>query len=171
MHTSSVNTYQCTIRAAFGTLERVLLPPDSEEEQMEPNRDSVEILRSARRRHARTGAPRRLRIAINIAAAVVILGLVSLTMVLALRTEPCGSREQTARIDIAAIRVAAQLYRVQYPDRCPSVKRLVEAGILEEHRRITDPWDNDYVIECDGGEVLVFSSGPDGLPNTADDVR
>ncbi|MBW2278450.1 MAG: hypothetical protein JRF63_13235 [Deltaproteobacteria bacterium] len=116
-------------------------------------------------------ALKKMKIAINITAAVVILGLLALTAVLALRPLPCGSREQTAKIDIAAIRVTAQLYRVQFPKRCPDVERLLEVGFLERRRRVTDPWEQDYVIECDDDAVIVFSPGPDGLPDTEDDVR
>jgi len=138
---------------------------------MERDRSAREIVREARLRHARAGDQRRLRIAVNAAAAVVILGLVALTAVLALRPPPCGSREQTARIDIAAYRVAAELWFAQHPGRCPEPERLFDDGILEQRRRRTDPWDRDYVIACDDDEITVFSVGPDGLPGTADDVR
>lgn len=114
---------------------------------------------------------KKMKTAINVAAVVVILGLIALTALLALRPPPCGSREQKAKIDVAAIRATAQLYRAQFPGRCPDVERLFEVGFLERRRRVTDPWEQDYVIECDDDDVIVFSLGPDGLPDTEDDVR
>ena len=98
-------------------------------------------------------------------------GLVALTAVLALRPPPCGSRKQTAKIEIAALRTAAWIYTAEHPDLCPDLDRLVEAGVLADHRRTTDPWGNDYLIECEGGETIVSSNGPDGLPDTEDDIR
>jgi hypothetical protein len=135
------------------------------------DRDAREIVHAARRERETSGDARKLRIAINIAAAVVILALVAFTAMLALRPPPCGSRVQTAKIEIAELRMAVQLYLVENLDDCPSLERLVEAGIIDAHRRMTDPWDREYAIRCVDGETIVTSNGPDGLPDTEDDVR
>ena len=34
-----------------------------------------------------------------------------------------------------------------------------------------DPWGSLYVVEFDGSRAIVFSSGPDGEIDTADDVH
>jgi hypothetical protein len=34
-----------------------------------------------------------------------------------------------------------------------------------------DPWGHDLVMECDGTKFVVYSVGPDGKPDTADDIR
>ncbi len=34
-----------------------------------------------------------------------------------------------------------------------------------------DPWGHDYRAEADGRDISIYSVGPDGKPNTADDVR
>ena len=36
---------------------------------------------------------------------------------------------------------------------------------------LVDPWDNDYRIEVKGKRFVVISDGPDGSPNTEDDIR
>ena len=36
---------------------------------------------------------------------------------------------------------------------------------------LVDPWDNDYRIEVKGKRFVVISNGPDGSPNTEDDIR
>lgn len=36
---------------------------------------------------------------------------------------------------------------------------------------LVDPWDNDYRLEIKGKRFVVISDGPDGSPNTEDDIR
>lgn len=36
---------------------------------------------------------------------------------------------------------------------------------------LIDPWDNQYRIEVKGKRFVVISDGPDGSPNTEDDIR
>lgn len=36
---------------------------------------------------------------------------------------------------------------------------------------VVDPWGSAWSIACAGEGVIVSSSGPDGIPLTADDVR
>ena len=38
-------------------------------------------------------------------------------------------------------------------------------------RTAIDPWGNPYVVEFDGSRAIVFSAGPDGEIDTADDVH
>jgi hypothetical protein len=35
----------------------------------------------------------------------------------------------------------------------------------------TDPWGHDLVMKCDAKGFVIYSLGPDGKPDTADDVR
>jgi hypothetical protein len=35
----------------------------------------------------------------------------------------------------------------------------------------TDPWGHDLVMSCADGKFVVYSTGPDGKPDTADDIR
>ena len=48
---------------------------------------------------------------------------------------------------------------------------LLEAGTIDHSRRTADAWDNPFIIECDGDDILVRSNGPDGQPGTEDDVE
>jgi prepilin-type N-terminal cleavage/methylation domain-containing protein len=36
---------------------------------------------------------------------------------------------------------------------------------------LVDPWDGDYRIEIKGKRFVIISNGPDGSPNTEDDIR
>lgn len=36
---------------------------------------------------------------------------------------------------------------------------------------LVDPWDGDYRIEVKGRRFVIISNGPDGSPNTDDDIR
>ena len=48
---------------------------------------------------------------------------------------------------------------------------LSEAGVIDSGRRTTDAWDNPFVVECDGDDIIVRSNGPDGQPGTEDDIQ
>lgn len=51
---------------------------------------------------------------------------------------------------------------------CPTPAKLVADKRLSGS--VADPWGHDYVIACDGAEVVVRSLGPDGKDKTADDL-
>ena len=36
---------------------------------------------------------------------------------------------------------------------------------------LIDPWDGEYRIEIKGKRFVIISNGPDGSPNTDDDIR
>ena len=65
---------------------------------------------------------------------------------------------------------AIELWRQDHPSGCPTVERLVSDGILNRRQRTKDPWDNDYIISCEGGESSVHSKGPDAIDGNEDDV-
>ena len=37
-------------------------------------------------------------------------------------------------------------------------------------RFLYDPWGNPYRLECEGRRRRIVSNGPDGVPNTVDDI-
>ena len=37
-------------------------------------------------------------------------------------------------------------------------------------RSLDDPWGSPYRLECEGKRWFVVSSGPDGVPDTVDDI-
>lgn len=53
---------------------------------------------------------------------------------------------------------------------CPSVADLVQGELLDSTTESSDPWGNEYAIECEGNTIHVHSPGPDGTLGTEDDV-
>ena len=92
--------------------------------------------------------------------------IVIIIMALAATGVPLGAMRQLdkakikdARMGACTIANAARLYIAEY-NQCPTIEQVKEE--LERSARTTDPWDNDYVIECQGREPIVFSQGPEG---------
>ena len=50
----------------------------------------------------------------------------------------------------------------------PALGRL---GYLDSSRRTTDAWDRDFLIECEGDDIIVISAGPDTEMGTEDDIQ
>ncbi len=125
------------------------------------------LRRALRRRRRREGMT-----LIEIMIVVIIMALIATAVGFAVLPQLQRSRITTARTDAQAVRSGAELYFAQDPGAdCPTVSDLVEADILNSSTRTTDPWNNDFVIECDGDEITVISGGPDGDVGTEDDVR
>ncbi|MER2562625.1 MAG: type II secretion system protein GspG [Myxococcaceae bacterium] len=90
--------------------------------------------------------------------------------------QECGQRERRfARRDVAAIQEALESYRTRtgnWPAEDRWAQTLVAAGLLE--RAPVDPWGNPYeyrLVLADGGSrPQVTSLGPDGQPESSDDV-
>ena len=45
-----------------------------------------------------------------------------------------------------------------------------EPYLVGGERSLDDPWGNRYRLECEGKRWCVVSNGPDGVPNTEDDI-
>jgi general secretion pathway protein G len=66
----------------------------------------------------------------------------------------------------------------QYPDKFEDLATKPEGDAgkkwggpyVFEGKLPKDPWGQNYVIERNGDEVIIFSLGPDGKPKTSDDV-
>jgi hypothetical protein len=68
------------------------------------------------------------------------------------------------------IRQAAEVYMgLEELTRCPTLDQLVGAQQLDRGK-VEDPYGTRYRIMCGRGEVRVWSSGPDRLPYTDDDL-
>lgn len=73
--------------------------------------------------------------------------------------------------DARAIQAAVTRYTMEFPQAdCPEVRDLVEAGALDQTRESTDPWGNDFLIECDERAIHVKSAGDDGQFGNDDDI-
>lgn len=75
---------------------------------------------------------------------------------------------KTAYNEALQIQQNSELF-VQQRNRCPgSVAELHAAGIAARAAR--DPWGRAYSIACTDAAIVVASSGPDGQPETPDDI-
>jgi general secretion pathway protein G len=80
--------------------------------------------------------------------------------------------ESQTRADAQEVRSAVLLYMGQEAGAdCPTMAELQEAGVLDSGRRTTDAWDRPFLVECNGDDITVISTGPDRAKRTADDIR
>ena len=79
-------------------------------------------------------------------------------------------RAVAAKAAAEGARVAALDYADSPPAGLARPERYREGGYIR--RLPQDPWGNDYLLVSPGehGAVDVFSAGPDGEANTADDI-
>ena len=96
------------------------------------------------------------------------------------------AKADAAKIEIGQIGQALDLYKLdvgRYPTTAEGLQALVTKPEIAPipngyradgyiRRLPQDPWGNDYLLVSPGehGAVDVFSSGPDGEANTADDI-
>ena len=108
---------------------------------------------------------------VEIMVVVIIMVLIATAVaVIALPRLERAELERT-RTDVMTIEGAVNLYFVENRNAdCPGVSDLVEGGVLDDDNT-KDPWDQDYVIECEGDNVHVMSSGPDRQMGTEDDIQ
>lgn len=108
-----------------------------------------------------------MEILVVITIMALIAGAVGASVFGALR----DAKSKQARTDASSLSAAALRFRLDQ-SRCPSnTEELVDAGYLQRHGRTTDPWDGDFIYECEGDDVIAVSAGPDGVLGTEDDVR
>jgi len=134
---------------------------------MKENTKNQLARRSRLRRRRRRGMT-----LVEIMIVVIIMALIATAVGVAVLPALGRARINQTRSDAQAVRSAVLLYLGQEPGAdCPSMDQLVEAGTIDHSRRTTDAWDNPFLIECDGDDILVRSNGPDGQPGTEDDVQ
>ncbi len=107
---------------------------------------------------------------IEIMIVVVIMAMIATAVAVALMPQLEKARINATRTDAQTIRSAVQLYQLDHHD-CPTADKMVEAQILDSGKKTTDAWDNEFQINCDGGNIVVISGGPDGQVGTDDDVQ
>jgi len=109
---------------------------------------------------------------IEIMIVVIIMAMIATGVAVAVIPRFQASQIDAAKTDVAAIRTAAQLYMVQNPGKCPTVEDLKTERYLDKNKRLVDPWDKEFVINCDGdsGDLEVFSTGPDMQEGGDDDI-
>ena len=98
---------------------------------------------------------------IEIMIVIVIIGLLGTGVTVAYMGYMEGANEDTARNESCVIRSAVMLYMAQKQGQCPTLEDL-KGRYLDKKKRTTDPWGNEYVIECESGDPDVYSTGKDG---------
>jgi general secretion pathway protein G len=96
-----------------------------------------------------------------------------------------GIREQAnidaARGQVGLIYTACDHFRLFMNDYPSNLEQLIvnpgtsskwSGPYLDTEKLPKDPWGHEYVYEYQqGGKPIIYSLGPDGQPNTADDVH
>ena len=85
------------------------------------------------------------------------------------------ARVQRARADIVTYQDSVDLYAIDNNDRYPQSLRDLVGGKRDYIRKYAkDPWGNEYTYVVPGKfrpkSYDIYSMGPDGQPNTADDI-
>jgi general secretion pathway protein G len=136
----------------------------------EPNTTLARRRRAARRK-------RRGLTLIEILVVVTILGIIAGMVGIAVANQLEEAKIDTARVQMADIAKALDLYKVKYNKYPQSLNELVtppegKKPIME--RIPKDPWDADYVYIFPGqhnpGKFDIQSKGPDGVTDNEDDV-
>lgn len=72
---------------------------------------------------------------------------------------------------VQVVKSAVNMYKLDNPRGCPDVNELVRSKYLDGSKSAADAWGNEFVVQCERGEIIVTSPGPDGQPGTEDDIR
>ncbi len=125
------------------------------------------IRRLIRRRRRREGMT-----LVEIMIVVIIMALIATAVGVAVLPRLKQARIDSTRTDANTMRGAVEMYVSEHPGGdCPSAEDLVEGGYVNGNTRTTDAWDQPFSIECDGDDISVVSSGPDGQSGNEDDIR
>jgi len=131
--------------------------------------DRKDSARSARLRRAAAEAGVTL---VEVMIVVVILGLISAGVAVAVLPKLRQGQIDTTKISARELRSAAEQWRGQAGgDKCPTAQMLVQEKFINSASKITDAWDQPFRITCEEDETIVSSPGPDKKDGTADDIR
>jgi hypothetical protein len=85
------------------------------------------------------------------------------------------SPERLTRLRLSALSDAVGDYREQYHRLPDSLSALLAITSTSEARRpkpewLRDGWEKNILLRVQAGRFVLVSSGPDGVPNTSDDI-
>ena len=107
---------------------------------------------------------------VEIMIVVVIMSMIASAVGIAVFAQAKKARIKSAEQEVHVIEHAVGLYQQDHPSGCPTIDQLVADGALDRRQRTRDPWNNEFSISCDNGDVNVRSKGPDGREGTDDDI-
>ena len=105
------------------------------------------------------------------AVAVFVLGVGASCLWWAQSANAARDAESSSRSDAGQIAAAAADYRTEHLEGCPTLSMLEEDHFLSRDTREDDAWGNRFRVRCEDEQITVNSAGPDGVPNTADDIH
>ncbi len=105
------------------------------------------------------------------ALAVLALGISASGLWWAESSNASESADNSSRSDANQIQIAAQSFRAQHSEGCPTLSLLEEEHFLDRAAREDDAWGNRFRVHCEADQVWVSSAGPDGKPGSTDDIR
>jgi general secretion pathway protein G len=108
---------------------------------------------------------------IEIMIVVVIMALIATGVGIAVIPQLQRAKIQETETGVETVRSAVTLYIATNNAECATIDQLIENKQLDKNKATKDAWDRDFRIECDGTEINVTSSGPDGQFDTEDDIK
>jgi len=130
---------------------------------------------------------------IELMIVIVILGLLATMLVPKIMDRPDEARVTKARLDIQAIEMALNMYRldngfyptteqgllalVEKPGGNPEPRHYSSGGYLEGTGAPKDPWGNEYIYRCPGNEnrrydiISLGADGEEGGEGVNQDIR
>jgi general secretion pathway protein G len=112
---------------------------------------------------------------IELILVTVILGILAGMVVMNVGGRVRESQIRRAKADIMSYSNAVDLYALDHNDNYPRTLNDLITGNRRYVRELsTDPWGNPYNYkpgtDTKKADFVIFSSGPDGIPGTDDDV-
>jgi general secretion pathway protein G len=107
---------------------------------------------------------------IEIMIVVVIMALVATGVGMAVLPQLEKAKIRSTETAVHTVRNAVQLYIATNNTQCATMQELIDDKQIDKSTATKDPWDRDFLIDCDGTDISVKSAGPDGEFETADDI-
>jgi general secretion pathway protein G len=106
--------------------------------------------------------------------AVVVIVLVLAGLMFGMMNVVEKQRISSTQTQIHTLRCAVSEYRTikgSLPQRLEDLAQKLDQAVPMKDGKFVDAWGQPFVYQVDGREFKVWSCGPDGKPDTDDDVR
>jgi prepilin-type N-terminal cleavage/methylation domain-containing protein len=111
---------------------------------------------------------------VEIVVAVAIIAMISAGITVAVIGIANREKQRLTRANAETLRSAVKLWWSLSSDTstCPTVPMLLADGAVDRGKYVKeDAWGKPWRITCDERDATILSTGPDGLPDTEDDIR